>query len=94
MFFLQIDGSTGNFYTYTELINRTERLAAGLQKWGVQPGDVISIVAPSHIEYHVIFYATTLINAILQALNPLFTKGKALNGSLLVAENSVFEVFD
>ena len=71
----QIDGTTGVIFTFNDVINRTERLAAGLQELGVQKGDVICIVAPNHLEYSILFYATTLIAATLQTVNPLFTKG-------------------
>ena len=56
----------------------SERLAAGLQIDGVKPGDVVCILAPNHIDYHVVFYAVALINATLQAVNPMFTKGTSI----------------
>ena len=74
--YTQIDGFTKQTYTYSDIITMSERLAAGLQIVGVKPGDVVCILAPNHIDYHVVFYAVTLINATLQAVNPLFTKGR------------------
>lgn len=69
-----IDGFTKQAYSYKKVVKRAECLAAGLQELGVKPGDVICIAAPNHIDYHVTFYATSLINAVLQAVNPLFTR--------------------
>ena len=57
-------------------MKRSERLAAGLQQFGLQKGDVVGILAPNHLDYPVVFYATTLISAVLQTINPLFTTGK------------------
>lgn len=69
-----IEGSTGKTYTYDDVVTRTESLAAGLQQLGVQEGDVVCIFAPNHLDYPVTFYATALIGAIFQTVNPLFTK--------------------
>ena len=76
--YIQIDGFTKQTYTYSDLITMSERLAAGLQIDGVKPGDIVCILAPNHIDYHVVFYAVALINATLQAINPMFTKGTSI----------------
>lgn len=68
-----VDGTTRKSYSYHDVISRSERLAAGLQRFGVQPGDVICMFTPNHIDYLTVFYSSTLINAVLQAINPLFT---------------------
>lgn len=69
-----IDGSTDKSYTYAELVSRTERAAAGLQKYGVLKGDLICIALPNHTDYVVAFYASALIGATFQPINPLYTK--------------------
>ena len=75
VFDLQVDATSGKTYTYRQLIDRVERLAAGLQRYGVREGDVICIFSPNHIDFLPFFYASTLVNAVLQCINPLFTKG-------------------
>ena len=75
---MQVNSSTGDSYTYADLVSRTERLAAGLQRLGVQEGDVICIFAPNHLDYLVTLYASTLINVVFQPVNPMSTKGSSL----------------
>ena len=72
----QIDGTTRKSYTYHDVISRSERLAAGLQRFGVKPGDVIAMVTSNNIDFLGTFYASTLINAVFLSVNPLFTQGK------------------
>lgn len=68
-----IDGASGTSCTYSDVIKRSERLAAGLQQLGVKKDDVVCILAPNHMEYPVVYYATALCTAVLQTVNPLFT---------------------
>lgn len=74
----QVDGVTGKTYTYNDVITRSEKLAAGLQQLGVQKNDVVCLLAPNHIDYGIVFYATALCTAVFQAVNPLFTIGNQL----------------
>ncbi|XP_060589364.1 uncharacterized protein LOC132744623 [Ruditapes philippinarum] len=68
-----IDGTTEEKLTYAEITDRVEHAAAGLQKLGVCKNDVIAVVAPNCPDYVVAFYASALIYATFQPINPLFT---------------------
>lgn len=73
----QIDSATEEKFTNSELVTRAERLAAGLQNGlGVGKCDVISILSLNHIDYMTSLFATLIVSATLQPLNPLYTKGK------------------
>ena len=74
----QVDASSGKTYTYRHLSDRVERLAAGLQRFGVREGDVICMFSPNHIDYLTVYYASVIMNAVLQCINPLFTKGTCI----------------
>ncbi|XP_060553012.1 uncharacterized protein LOC132714225 [Ruditapes philippinarum] len=69
-----VDANTDRNISYGELIHLTERAASGLQKLGVRKGDVICILSPNHTDYMVAFYATALITATFQPVNPLYTR--------------------
>ena len=85
----QIDASSGNSYTYNEVVNRSERLAAGLQELGVHQGDVVCILSPNHIEYPMVIYATALTTAVLQTLNPQTTTGKLIHSNVNINTISI-----
>ncbi|XP_045188977.2 uncharacterized protein LOC123546613 [Mercenaria mercenaria] len=68
-----VDSTTEESFTYAEIIDRTEKAAAGLQKFGVKKDDVIAIVSPNCPDYLISFYASALISATFQPVNPLFT---------------------
>ncbi|KAL4235621.1 hypothetical protein ACF0H5_004016 [Mactra antiquata] len=69
-----VEGETGQSYTYKQLIEFVEQAAAGLQKFGVKKDDVICVLAPNNIDYMVAFYGSALLYAVLQPVNPLYTK--------------------
>lgn len=68
-----VDGTTSKSYTFSDIISRSERLAATLQELGVRQGDVICIFSPNHLDFPVVYFATALTPAVLQAVNPLYT---------------------
>ena len=72
---MKIDGTTEEEFTYAYTVDRIEHAAAGLQKFGVCKNDVIAIVAPNSPDYAIAFYASLLISATFQPINPLFTTG-------------------
>jgi len=61
--------------TYNQLIERTKGAAAGLQKLGVCKDDVICVMSPNHMDYLVACYASAVIYATFQPINPLYTAG-------------------
>ena len=61
---------TENSYTYVKVIDRVQRLAAGLCGLGLRQGDVLCIMMHNDIEFPIITYATNLIGGIIQTLAP------------------------
>ncbi len=55
--------------TFGQLRARTSRLAAGLRRLGIQPGDRVAILLGNRIEYVEIYLATAAIGAIVVPLN-------------------------
>lgn len=72
----QIDSTTEVKLGFSELSVRSERLAAGLQKFaGVGKDDVVGILSVNHNDFITSCLAVNLITAKLQPLNPMYTKG-------------------
>lgn len=59
-------------WTYAELADRVNRLAAGLVALGLQPGDRIGIWSPNNAEWVVTQFATAKIGLILVNINPAY----------------------
>jgi long-chain acyl-CoA synthetase len=58
--------------SYRELNNRVDRLAAALQKMGVQRGDRVVIMLPNCPQFVIAAYATWRIGAVVVCCNPLY----------------------
>ena len=55
--------------TYAELGTLVGRLAAGLRRAGIRPGDVVSVIAANRPEMLALHYAVPLAGAVLNAIN-------------------------
>jgi|TARA_B100001964_G_C14244080_1_gene606538 non-ribosomal peptide synthetase component E (peptide arylation enzyme) len=49
----------GEVLTYAELVEKVRRLAAGLYRLGIRPGDVVGVQLPNIADYLVAYFATT-----------------------------------
>ena len=67
---------TGERWTYSDLMRRTDRLAAGLLSIGVYRGDRVGIWAPNRPEWVLTQFATARIGAILVNINPSYQTGE------------------
>ncbi len=56
--------------TYRDLVERVERLAAGLADRGLGPGDPIAVLLPNAPEFVIAFYAITGMGAAIVPLDP------------------------
>ncbi|MXX16249.1 MAG: AMP-binding protein [Gammaproteobacteria bacterium] len=59
-------------WTYAELADRVNRLAAGLLAIGLEPGDRIGIWSPNNAEWVVTQFATAKVGMILVNINPAY----------------------
>ena len=67
-----VDRGSGRRFTYTELYDAGEGLAAGLVAAGVQKGDRVGIWSPNRWEWVVLQYAAADIGAVLVNVNPAY----------------------
>jgi fatty-acyl-CoA synthase len=67
-----VDRGSGRRFSYTELLDAVEALAAGLVAAGVAKGDRVGIWAPNRWEWVVLQYAAADIGAILVNVNPAY----------------------
>nr|WP_231999108.1 AMP-binding protein [Mycobacterium sp. 1081908.1] len=67
-----VDVAAGRRWTYAELLAAVRRLATGLVRAGIRPGDRVGIWAPNRWEWVLVQYATAEIGAILVTINPAY----------------------
>ena len=67
-----VDRGSGRRFTYTELLDAVEAMAAGLVEAGVRTGDRVGIWAPNRWEWVILQYATADMGAILVNINPAY----------------------
>ncbi|MEB0303608.1 AMP-binding protein, partial [Mucilaginibacter sp. 5C4] len=59
---------------YTQLGEQISRVANGLMRLGVKPGDRVALVLPNCPQHVVAFYAVLRLGAIVVEHNPLYTE--------------------
>ena len=67
-----VDRGSGRRFSYAELGDTVEALAAGLVDTGVEKGDRVGIWSPNRWEWTALQYATADIGAILVTINPAY----------------------
>ncbi|XP_061722402.1 luciferin 4-monooxygenase-like [Cydia pomonella] len=68
-FVSQIDGATGESETNGSVLERSVRCAIALKSLGLQRGDVITLMAPNHIDLAIPFYAALYLGVIVSAID-------------------------
>jgi long-chain acyl-CoA synthetase len=58
--------------THAELVDRVERLAAGLLAEGIEPGDAVGLLLPNDSRFVVAYHAVAAIGAVVAPVNPAF----------------------
>ncbi len=71
--------SRGGSYTYSQLDDRSSRLAAYLVKSGVEPGDVVSVQVPNWVEFTLCYIAILKAGAVINPLMPKFRESELLH---------------
>ncbi|KAJ1429238.1 AMP-dependent synthetase/ligase [Sesbania bispinosa] len=92
-----INAPTGEIYTYNDVELTSRRVASGLNKLGVQQGDVIMLLLSNSPEFVFAFLGASFRGAITTAANPFFTpaevakQAKASNAKLLITQASYYD---
>ena len=71
----QVEAKTGRTYSYVNVIDKVERLAAGLRELGMGPGDVLCMMTYNRIDIPIFTLAVNLIGGVYQPLSPANTNG-------------------
>lgn len=93
------DGSPIQF-TYDQLFDAADRLAAGLQAWGVQKGDRVAFYLANRPEFVIAYLAVIRLGAIMVPINLRYRRleiGHILRDSeprLLISERSQLVILD
>ena len=68
----QINGLTGESYTYPQARDAIWRVASGLARHGVRQNDVVMIVSENCVEYILTFHAVLSLGATVTVANPIY----------------------
>jgi len=71
-----IEGETGETLTYRALVERSSRVAAGLVKAGVRPGEPVAVALPNSIDFVLTWFGALRAGAWVVPVNPLYTPGE------------------
>jgi cyclohexanecarboxylate-CoA ligase len=85
--------------TYAELARRVERIAVGLVRLGIQPGEVVSFQLPNWWQFVAVYLACVRIGAVANPLMPIFRQRElrfmlAFGETRVLIGPSVFRDFD
>nr|AGW16014.1 4-coumarate:coenzyme A ligase 2 [Pueraria montana var. lobata] len=92
-----INAPTGAVYTYEDVDGTARKVAWGLNKLGVEQGEVIMILLPNCPEFVFSFLGASYRGAMATAANPFFTpaeiakQAKASNAKVLITQASYYE---
>ncbi|GBP35723.1 Luciferin 4-monooxygenase [Eumeta japonica] len=64
-----IDGATGEQETCASVRARSVRCAERLRALGLQPGDVVALLAPNHLDLAIPFYAAFYLGLVIMAMD-------------------------
>jgi acyl-CoA synthetase (AMP-forming)/AMP-acid ligase II len=68
-----IEGETGRTLSYLQLLQCTERVAAGLARAGLKPGEPLAVALPNSIDFVLAWYGTLLAGGWVVPISPLYT---------------------
>nr|UXX63050.1 4CL2 [Morinda citrifolia] len=87
-----INGATGDTYTYAEVELTARKVAAGLDKIGIQQGEVIMILLQNSPEFVFAFFGASYRGAMTTTANPFYKpaeiqkQAKASNAKLIITQ--------
>lgn len=82
--------AAGVRWTYAELADAVDRLAAGLLAMGIYRGDRVAIWSPNRPEWLLLQFATARIGAILVTINPAYRAGELEHALTLAGVKALF----
>lgn len=89
-----INGNTGETFTYAEVELTSRRVAAGLDKLGIQQNDVVMLLLQNCPEFAFAFLGASYIGAMSTTANPFYTpadvakQAKASNAKLIITQSA------
>ncbi|XP_043723010.1 4-coumarate--CoA ligase 2-like [Telopea speciosissima] len=92
-----IDSATGKTYTYADVELISRKVATGLNKLGIQKGEVIMLLLPNSPEFAFSFLGASFRGAITTTANPFFKpaeiakQAKASDAKLIITQACYFE---
>lgn len=87
-----INPYSGEQLTFSQVLALSERLARGLYKLGLNPGQALCIHAPNNIENALLIVATIAVGGIVHATNPASLAGEVRRQIILTEAKFVVTV--
>lgn len=91
----------GRMLTYGQLGDRVRQVAADLERqWGVQPGDIVALLAPNCVEFVISYFAIVQIGATVQPIDERLTPAEMAailrdaNTRFLIVHYSLWSKFE
>ena len=78
-----VEAGSGRSYSYRQIADGVDRLAAGLHARGFRKGDVLAIMSPNLPEYPIAFHGVATAGGVNTTLNPTYTADEI---ALLIAD--------
>lgn len=69
-----VDGTSGAIITYGTLMEETIAFSNGLIEMGIEKGDCVAIMAPTHLHYFTAFVGIALAGGFSTPINPAYTE--------------------
>ncbi|XP_011315439.1 4-coumarate--CoA ligase 1 isoform X2 [Fopius arisanus] len=86
----QVDAYTGKTMTRYELLEKSIRLAVGLQDWGLNSDDIVSISSETQLNWFVVACAAMFLGNPLAPFNPSYTEMELLHSLNIVKPRIIF----
>jgi acyl-CoA synthetase (AMP-forming)/AMP-acid ligase II len=71
-----VEGETRRTLTYHQLIQGAERVAAGLVRAGLEPGQPLAVALPNSIDFALAFFGAMRAGACVVPINPIYTSAE------------------
>ena len=72
----QVNGLTGESYTFPQARDAIWRVASGLARHGVRQNDIVMVVSENCVEYVLTFHAVLSLGATVTMANPIYLTSK------------------
>ncbi|KAJ1518782.1 hypothetical protein ONE63_011608 [Megalurothrips usitatus] len=86
----QVDVTTGETQTYSEILEKSVRIARRMQELGIGPGDVVGIASENSLDFCLPVLATFYVGAVCAPFNPAYTEEELMHAMSISRPRMIF----